>query len=460
MSHDKELRAIFDQVAAGTMSRRDALRKATVLGAAAAAGTVGRVAAQDGSPSASPAANVASSYEPQGPQVESLVLWTRSSPDSSVNEWNALMAATQRYSELVGTPVEMITVPDADFRTRLSLAAPEGDGPDIFGPVAHDWIGEVALQGIAMPWAQEDIQGFEDIPDNVIDAVTYEGQVYGYPVFSESLVLFRNTDIIPEAPETWDELVTMATEATTDEQWGFAFEILAQYYQGAFFHGFGSYIFKDNEGTLDYTDIGLNNEGGVEAAKFLRDMFNNDNPPMPEDLLDQTNAGAFLDGLEEAGMLGMRISGPWREPALRDAGIPFEISPLPTLPNGNPLQPFSGIQVFEVNAYGEQLDASIDLVTFLGSNEGVSLMIEGFNKPPVRDSLREVAIEVNPNLAAVMDQVEVAVPMPNIPQMAQVWQPWGDAMIGIITNNVSDEDVQALLDTAVEQIQANIEQNQ
>ena len=50
--------------------------------------------------------------------------------------------------------------------------------------------------------------------------------------------------------------------------------------------------------------------------------------------------------------------------------------------------------------------------------------------------------------------------MPNIPQMAQVWQPWGDAMIGIVTNNVSDEDVQALLDAAVEQIQANIEQNQ
>lgn len=159
-------------------------------------------------------------------------------------------------------------------------------------------------------------------------------------------------------------------------------------------------------------------------------------------------------------MLGMRINGPWREPALRDAGVPFEISPLPTLPNGNPLQPFSGVQVFEVNAYGEQQDAAMDLVNFLGSNEGVSLMIEGFNKPPVRNSLREVAIEVNPNLAAVMDQVEVAVPMPNIPQMAQVWQPWGDAMIGIVTNNVSDEDVQALLDTAVEQIQANIEQNQ
>jgi arabinogalactan oligomer/maltooligosaccharide transport system substrate-binding protein len=58
-----------------------------------------------------------------------------------------------------------------------------------------------------------------------------------------------------------------------------------------------------------------------------------------------------------------------------------------------------------------------------------------------------------------MEQVEVAVPMPNIPQMAQVWQPWTDAMVGIVQQNVSDEDVQALLDAAVEQISANIEQN-
>lgn len=456
MSHDKEIRTLMDKVAAGKLSRRDALRQAAVLGAGAAAmGTFGSVSGQDASPAAE-----GSSYEPQGPQVENLVLWTRSSPDSSVNEWNALIAATERYTELVGSPVQLVTVPDADFRTNLSLAAPEGNGPDVFGPVAHDWIGEVALQGIAMPWAEEDLAGFDEIPENVRNAVTYEGQIYGFPVFSESLILFRNTDIIPEAPATWEELVQMATEATTDDgQYGFGFELLQQYYQGAFFHAFGSYIFADNEGTLDFEDIGLNNEGGVEAAKFLRDMFHNQNPPLPEDVLDQANAAAFLDGLEEQGMLGMRINGPWREPALRDAGLPFATSPLPTLPNGNPLQPFSGIQAFEVNAFGEQIDASMDLVNFLGSSEGVSLMIEGFNKPPVRESLRDMAIEISPTLETVMEQVEVAVPMPNIPQMAQVWQPWGDAMIGIILNNVSDEEVQALLDTAVEQIQANIAQN-
>jgi maltose-binding protein MalE len=67
-------------------------------------------------------------------------------------------------------------------------------------------------------------------------------------------------------------------------------------------------------------------------------------------------------------------------------------------------------------------------------------------------------MEINPNLVQYMEAAEKAVPMPNIPQMGQVWTPWGDAMVGIITNNVSDEEVQSLLDTAVEQIKANIQQ--
>ena len=466
MTHDIRIKRLSRQVAEGKISRRDALYRAAILGASTTAlGATGRSAmAQGASPDASPVASPGASpaaavscYVAQGPQVEQLVLWTRSSADTSPNEWNALVAATERYTELTGTPVELVTVPDADFRTKLSQAAPGGDGPDVFGPVAHDWIGEVALQQIAMPWEEGELHGLEDIPQSVIDAVMYEGQIYGYPVFSETLGLYYNKDIIAEPPKTWEELVQKATEATEGDQFGFAFEILAPYYQGAFFHAYDSYIFKENDGTLDYSDIGLNNEGGVEAAKALRDMYWNQEPPMPEAILDQANAGAYLDGLFESGLLGMRISGPWLAPALRDAGINFGVAPLPTGPNGEQLQPFSGIQVFEVNAYSENIEAAKDLVNFMGC-EGVALMIEGFNKPPVRNSLKEMAIEINPDLEAWMEAAEQAVPMPNIPQMAEVWQPWTDAMVGIITNNVSDEEVQALLDAAVEQIKANIQQ--
>lgn len=451
---NNELRSLAMNVASGKLTRRDAIRSAVALGAAAGLASTGIAAAQD----ASPAAAAPTAYEPKGPQVEKLLFWTRSSPDSSLNEWNALKAATDKYTELVGTPIEMTTVVDADFRTNLSLAAPNGDGPDVFGPIAHDWVGELALQEIIMPMDEAAV-GMEDISDATKNSAVYNGKLYGYPVFSESLLMFRNTDIVADAPTTWDELVTMATDATDGDVWGFSFQILEPYYVGAFLHAAGGYIFKDNNGTLDTEDIGLNSEGGVMAAKWIRDMFNTQVPPMPQDIIDPANAAGFLDGIEEAGMLGMRINGPWREPALKDAGIPYAITKLPTAPNGEQLRPFSGIQVFGVNAFGKQQEAALDLVNFFGSVQGVGLMFEGFNKAPVHESMKEQAIATSPTLGAVMDQVVDAVPMPNIPQMASVWTPWQDALRGIVQDNVSDDEVQSLLDTAVEQIKTQIAQN-
>lgn len=455
MTRDDVIQQLVDRVASGRMNRRDAMRRAAGLGISASAiGAALSVPVRAGA-QATPAA--VTSYEPQGPQVDNLLVWTRSSPDTSPQEWDALVAAGEAYTGAIGTPVEFVTVPDADFRNNLSLAAPGGDGPDVFGPVAHDWIGEVATQEIAYQWPADAIAGVEDIPQVAIDAVSVDGEIYGYPVFSETLGFMYYSDVVESPPETWDELVPLATELTGGETYGFSFNLLAPYYQGAFFHALGSYIFANEEGVLNYEDIGLNNEGGVAAAIMLRDIYWQEAPPQPEAVLDQVNSGQFLDGLQESGNLPMTIAGPWREPPMQAAGIPYGITPLMTISGGQQLQPFVGYQAFEVNAYGENLDASIDFVNFLGSAEGVSIMLPGFGKPPVRNSLRESAIDLNANLGIWMDAAENGIPMPNIPQMAQVWTPWGDAMLGIIANNVSDDEVQALLDAAVEQIRGNIE---
>lgn len=364
------------------------------------------------------------------------------------------------YTAAVGTPVELVTVPDADFKQKMSQAAPGGDGPDVFGPVAHDWLGEFAVQKIAQSWTPETIAGSSELSAPSIAAVSVDGQLYGVPLFSEALALMRNTDLVPDAPTTWDDLVTKATELTSGDQYGFVFPILEQYYQGPFFFGFGSYVFKYADGTFDTADVGLNNEGGVNAAKFLRDMYHTQRPALPDAVLDQASAGGYIDGLFESGQVAMVIVGPWREPPVTAAGIPYAISTLPTLPNGTAMIPFVGFQAMCVNAYSENVAAAQDLVNYIGSAEGVGMMVEGFNKAPVRSSVTQAAIELNPNFEQWVAQAEAGVPMPNIPAMSKVWEPWGSAMTGIIVNNVPDEEVQALLDDAVATIEAEIQRSQ
>lgn len=454
MARRDTLDTLVSDVLAGRMSRRQAIRAAATSGVSVAA-LLGGISVASAGAQSTPAA-----FTPQGPKVDKLLFWTRSSPDTSTNEWDALTAAIQAYTAGVGTQIELITVPDADFKQKMSLAAPSGDGPDVFGPIAHDWLGEFAIQKIAQSWTPEAIAGSGELSQPSIDAVSVDGQLYGVPLFSEALALMYNTDLVSEAPATWDDLVTKATELTSGDQYGFVFPFLEQYYQGPFFFGFGSYVFKYADGAFDTADIGLNNEGGVNAAKFLRDMYYNQKPAMPEALLDQASAGGYIDGLFESGQAAMTIAGPWREPPVTAAGIPYAIATLPTLPNGNSLTPFVGFQAMCANAYSKNLDAAQDLVNFLASAEGVSMMVAGFNKAPVRSTVTQAAVELNPNFKQWVAQAEAGIPMPNIPAMSKVWEPWGAAMTGVLVNNVADDEVKSLLDDAVATIDAEIKNSQ
>ncbi len=189
-------------------------------------------------------------------------------------------------------------------------------------------------------------------------------------------------------------------------------------------------------------------------------MFHQQQPPMPEAVIDRANMGPVIDGMFEAGQLGMTIAGPWREPPVTAAGVPYGVATLPTLPNGQPMTPFLGIQAVSANAYGQQIEASLDFINFMGSSNGVELMIEGFNRAPARQSAVPAAISINPTLETWAAQAQLANPMPNIPAMGQVWTPWGDTMDAIIPNNLPDEEVKPLLDQMVETIRGNIQQAQ
>lgn len=455
---------LIDAFYKGRVDRRTMFRDGAALGLSAAAlaaigrNGVHRAAAQE----------VAAGFanEPAGPQVEKLVLWTRASPDDPSQEgapnlYQQLEAVGAAYTEKIGTVVELVNVPDDVFRSRMSLAAPAGEGPDVFGPVAHDWIGEFAIQEIALPIPEESIQGTEDFIPISFDLSRVDGILYALPVFGESVALIYNTDMVPTPPATWEELVATATGLTQGEVYGFGFPVLEQYHEGGFFHGFGGYIFPYADGAFDTTDVGLNNAGAVEAAKFLRDMYHNQQPPLPEVAIDRGNSQPAQEGMMEAGQIAMTINGPWRELPLIRAGINYSVAKLPTLPNGQPLLPFAGIQAMLVNAYSENQEAALDFISFATGTDSTVQLFAADRKVLARTSAQtSPTVAETPNIDVWAEQLGSATPMPNIPAMTQVWTPWGAAMDAIIPPNASDEDVQELLDNAVEQIKGAIEEFQ
>ena len=156
----------------------------------------------------------------------------------------------------------------------------------------------------------------------------------------------------------------------------------------------------------------------------------------------------------EKGNVGCTINGPWTLNGLKKANVPYSVSRIPDWEGKTP-RPFSGVQMLIVNSKSANKAAAIDLVNFLTTKDSEVALTKAFNKVPVRkDVLDDPSLKSNAELQAWADQASVAVPMPNIPEMQQVWKPWSDATDQIIPGRAP---VQPTMDQAVAQIKSNIE---
>ena len=120
---------LLEDFQSGKIGRRELLRRGAMLGLSATA--LGAIA-RGGVRSAS-AQDAAAGFgnEPKGPQVDKLTFWTRASADDpsaegAPNLYSQLQAVADAYKAAIGTTVELVTVPNDDFRSRMSLAAPGG----------------------------------------------------------------------------------------------------------------------------------------------------------------------------------------------------------------------------------------------------------------------------------------------------------------------------------------------
>jgi maltose-binding protein MalE len=451
--------ASTDTSAASAMASMEASMEASPMASMEASAAASTAAASTAAASTAAGGTAAAvTCAAAGPKVDRLVWWTRSAEGDA--SYAAMQTVAKNYEAAGGSPVELVTVIDAEFRNKMSISAPGGEGPDVFGPIAHDWLGEFALQKIALEIPKAKITAADDIIPTAFDAATSDGKLYGIPIWVESVGLIYNKDLVPTPPTTWDDFVKIAKEQTKGDVQGFGFPLLEQYHEGPFFNGFGSYIFKYQDGKFDTNDIGLNNDAGVAAAKFLRDMYYTEKL-VPDVAIDRANMHAVQEGLMEEGKLAMTINGPWREAPLTKAGINYGVAQLPTLPDGKPMIPFLGVQVYGVNAYSKNQDAAIDFANFITCTDSVVEQFKGENKVPVRQSaLANATVKANANIPTWNAQAAAGTPMPNIPAMGPVWKPWGDAMDAIIGQNAPDDQIKPLLDTAVEQIKAAIAQTQ
>ncbi|WP_194396410.1 sugar ABC transporter substrate-binding protein [Microbacterium atlanticum] len=341
--------------------------------------------------------------------------------------------AAKDFTEDTGVAVNLVQKEFGEIRDQFVQQVPTGEGPDV-AVGAHDWLGTLVTNGVVAPVELGDASG--DFEQVAIDAWSYDGQVYGVPYAIENIGLLRNTDLVPEAPTSYDDMIAKGQAAGTEYAFlvGLDPEAADPYHLYPFQTSFGAPVFGSNpDGSYNAGDLQIGNAGGQAFAQWLASQG-----AAGTGVLNTNISGDLARENFVAGKSPFFLTGPWNVPAAEEAGLNLAVDPIPSA-GGQAAQPFAGVQGFFLSSESEnKLAATEFLVNYIGSEEVQTALYEVGGRTPALTSAYEAAVAADPITAGFGTVGTDAVPMPSIPEMGSVWQYWGVTEGAIINGSGGD----------------------
>lgn len=342
--------------------------------------------------------------------------------------------------------VTTLAVPYDAFADKITATVPRGKGPDLF-IFAQDRLGGWIEAGNTI----EPIDFFLDdalkqrfIP-TTMQAMTYRGTVYGLPLNYKNIALIYNKKLVPTPPKTTGELVALSKKLTDKKagRFGLAYSYGDFYYHAALMNGFGGGVF---DAKFNPT---LNSKENVQSIDYLLKWIEKDG------ILPAEPSTALITSLFNDGKAGIVFSGPWFLGEIAK-GIDYGITTLPTIDEagGKPMRPWMTVEGVYVTAPSKNKEAAFEFAKFLTQTSSAKVLaLEGRQSPANTEVYSDAEVSKDPQLKAFRDQVNVAVPMPNVPEMTMVWSPATTAMNAILKKTSSPK---AALDKAQQQVAKDV----
>jgi arabinogalactan oligomer / maltooligosaccharide transport system substrate-binding protein len=323
-----------------------------------------------------------------------------------------------------GTSVKIQEVPFDQTLSQLQGTGPNGLGPDLFVGT-HEWLGALVPAGAVAPI---DLGPKKDafVPVTV-QAFTYQGKVYGVPFAFQNVALLRNTELVPDAPATWEDLTKTALQLKKSKRvdLSLGMQVPDPYYQYPLFSALGGYLFKQSpDGTFDTSDVGLDSAGGLKAATAFGRWTK-------EGLIDPNVTYDVMVEKFSSGKAPFAITGPWAvaqpDTGFKATGVPFAVGPIPTVEGGTP-HPFVGVQGFMVSGYSHNQDmARAFALQFMATDDAqIKLFEAGGRAPALKSAFDEVAAK-NAEVKGFGESGENGIPFPPNPEVKDIWSSWTDA---------------------------------
>jgi maltose-binding protein MalE len=356
-------------------------------------------------------------------QSTKVVIWADADRVAAVTQVANAWAASK------GVTVQVVQKDFGQIRSQLTTVAAD-TAPDVIVG-AHDWVGELSANGSVLPLSPSAATK-RQFPKYALNAFSYGTAIkklYGAPVALENIALITNTRLA-KVPTSFADLErqALAAKKKTKAQVGLAVQQGSggdAYHMYPFFSGLGGYIFGENKaGNLDPSDIGVAN------ARFLRNATQIDRWNK-EGLIRSQVAWDTARDLFTKGKVAYYVTGPWFLTDIQKAGVRYAISSFPSIVPGLKATPFLGVQGFMVTkfsaAHGVESLAK-DLVASYMMRPASQLALATANSR-FPANLQAGKLVKDKDLKAFGAASAGGVPMPNIPQMASVWQDLGAAWV-------------------------------
>ena len=359
-----------------------------------------------------------------------VTIWTGANRDQG-----ALREVADRFEADLGIPVVIEEV-DPDLPAKFQQAAAAGDGPDLV-MWAHDRFGEWASGGLIAP-ANPSAGWAEGVLPSAMDAVTFDGSAWGWPVSAEAVHLIYNREFVDTPPETFEEVAALETpDGVAPILWDYT----NTYFTFPLMMANGGFAFEKVDGSYDGSATGVNTPGAVEGAAVLDGLIEDGTMPAGVDY-------GVMDAAMNKGEVAMVLNGPWAWNPLREAGIDFGVAPIPSV-DGEPAPPFLGVLALALNAASPNKDLAAEFVeNYLLTDEGLATWNAGGALGALTD-LSAAEAQDDPAVTAMLEIAENAVPMPSNPEMGAFWSAMAPALTAIVNQQ---QEPQAALDDAARRI--------
>jgi len=287
-----------------------------------------------------------------------------------------------------------------DLNVKLAAAVAAGVPPTM-SLLISNWV-PPAYEGALMP-----LDGLvpAEVMDDILPALvadnTFWGTLLSVPFNRTTNVLFYNTALVPEAPRTWEELLTMAEELRLDatgdgvfERWGKGIRPGPEQFAFLFLQAGGEWFNEDR------TEFLIDSPAGIRAMEFLHELR--------QVALFQTGHFSTPFGRGELAMYWGSTAGiPFVATAAAPHGTPWNIAKIPAGPvRDASLFMGANIGIFELGSTDAEREAAVRFLLHLLSPEEHLYWVKHTGNLPFRFSVIESAewaafVERNPIWAGI-----------------------------------------------------------